>query len=344
MPLILTIAIPTYNRAAKLQTQLDLLVPQLCDGVELCVFDNASPDGTKDVVEKYASSGVSYFGAAINGGAGWNFSRCLEKCQGEWLWMLSDDDPACPSAVADILALLRHQTCDFIHTYSFSSPYTKERIISDLPSFFQHTNIGALTWISAGIYRMKSFRPLFRVFNEGISSWSPQGIMVLTLMESHSGKVFLSPLKLTNPPFDAIAWSTLDGLFRLSLIPEFLTHPDNQRMAADRVLLDLFDDFLLDGLREATNRQNIQKWQRICSQVRRNMKAYRAGGVWSFVFRNFYRSGLRKIACRIAIKAVKVSLLEWCPPVLFHSLVTIMPLPANVRSEYNRRREFVAYF
>ena len=58
---LLSIAIPTYNRAHY----LDLCLSQICkqlpgneQDIELIVSDNASPDNTEEVVKKYIDRGI----------------------------------------------------------------------------------------------------------------------------------------------------------------------------------------------------------------------------------------------------------------------------------------------
>jgi glycosyltransferase involved in cell wall biosynthesis len=205
---ILTVAIPTYNRAGRLQAQLERLLPQLRPEVHCCVYDNASPDGTRGIAERYRDRGIAYVRSEYNCGAGRNFFRCFEECRTEWLWILGDDDPIADHAVADLLATLRHQTCDFIHTSTPLCRYASDVVVKDIPSLFEHTNFGALLWISAGIYRTSSFRPLFRLFNESISTWGPQLIVVLSLLESHGGKVLLSSVVLISKSPTGAGWST----------------------------------------------------------------------------------------------------------------------------------------
>ena len=339
---ILTIAIPTYNRAAKLQAQLERLLPQLGPEVRICVYDNASPDDTREVVAKYP--GVSYFRAATNCGAGRNIFRCFEECQTEWLWVLSDDDLATTSAVADLLAVLRHESCDFVHTYSWQSPYSCDTVVTDLPSLFQNSNLSSLWWLTSGIYRMSSFRPLFRLYNEGISTWGPHLVMVLALLESRGGKAHLTPVSLTIPTTTPIAWSTLDFLLRSSLVPEYMIHPDHQRLVAERMFLEFFNDFMLIGLRETAGDQQIRKWHRIYAQVRQNLKAYQARGIGSHVARNWYRAGCRKTTLQMALQAIQIKLLSWCPISLFHALAGLLPLTKDVRDNYyNKRNNYAPY-
>jgi abequosyltransferase len=109
---LLSIAIPTYNRAKFLRELLDTLQPQLVDQphIELLVSDNASPDDTRQVVDHYKQQGmvISYLRNDANIGADANFIQCFEKASGKYLWVFGDDDLLTPNAVAQIVSLL-HQ-------------------------------------------------------------------------------------------------------------------------------------------------------------------------------------------------------------------------------------------
>ena len=339
-PAILTIAIPTYNRAAKLEAQLARLVPQLTPEVRLCVYDNASPDHTREVVAKYP--GIFYYRAATNCGAGRNFFRGFEECATEWLWVLSDDDLVTTSAVVDLLGSLRQETCDFVHIWSWMSPYERDTVVSDLPSLFQHANMRSLTWITAGIYRISAFRPLFRLYNEGISTWGPHLIMILSLIESGKGRAHLTPIRLTIITTTPGTWSTLDGLLRLSHVPEYLVRPAHQQLVAESIFIEFFNDYMLMGLRESAGSQEIQRWQRVYAQARNNLKTYQARGIWHHVARNWYRTGQRRLSLRMAQQACMIRLLNWCPVGLVHVLVRLLPLDNHLKDEYyGKRNEYV---
>lgn len=341
---ILTIAIPTYNRAAKLEAQLERLLPQLRPEVCVRVFDNASPDHTREVVAKYLDRGVGYFRAVTNCGAGRNIFRCFEECQTEWLWVLSDDDLARPTAVADLFNLLSSETADFVHTYSWISPYTSDLQVTNLQELFKYSNFSSLMWLTAGLYRTRAFQPWFRVYNEGLSTWAPHLLMVLSLLATEKSRAHLSPVNLTTPPDTPIPWSTLGCLLRLSQLPEQLVRHEHQRLVAERIFLEFFNDFMLMGLRETNGSLSVGRWQRVYRQARQNLKAYGACGVGSHILQNWYRSGLRKKSLRLAKQSACIKLLSWCPVVFFHSLAGLLPLGKNMRDDYyNQRLEHKVY-
>jgi len=339
---ILTIAIPTYNRAAKLAAQLERLLPQLTPEVRLCVYDNASPDHTREVVAQFP--GVAYFRAATNCGASRNFFCCFEGCATEWLWLLGDDDLVTPTVVPDLLAVLRHETADFVHMNFCEQPYARDEVVTDLPALFQHSNFSALLWNTSGMYRIRSFRPLFRLYNESMSTWAAHMVMVLGLLESQKGKVHLSPLKLTVPAPTRIHWSTVEGLLRFSRVPDCLQRPASQRLVAASIYPGLFNKLMLWGLRETSTADQIRRWQRMGSQARFHLQAHRASGVVSHVFRNWHRAGQRRATWQLAQQAIQIRLLSWCPVALFHVLARCLPLEKSVReNHYNQRKQYATY-
>ena len=54
---MISVVIPTYNRASSLRSTLESISKQSCneDELEIIVIDNGSTDGTKDICTKYAS-------------------------------------------------------------------------------------------------------------------------------------------------------------------------------------------------------------------------------------------------------------------------------------------------
>lgn len=101
---LLTIAIPTYNRAAFLEKGLSLLREQsssIGDSIEILVSDNNSPDSTSEVVEKAINAGlpVRYIRNDTNIGADRNVVQCFEKAQGHFVWIIGDDDYIVPGVL-----------------------------------------------------------------------------------------------------------------------------------------------------------------------------------------------------------------------------------------------------
>ena len=92
VPLV-TIAIPTYNRASGyLRQALESALAQTYPNVEIVVSDNCSPDDTEKVVKRYGDSPVRYFRQQTPLTPNDNFNFCLSQARGEYFLLLHDDD------------------------------------------------------------------------------------------------------------------------------------------------------------------------------------------------------------------------------------------------------------
>jgi glycosyltransferase involved in cell wall biosynthesis len=115
---LLTIAIPTYNRAGCLKELLSGLAQQLDNEprVELMISDNASPDETRAVVEEFIARGmeIRYIRNNQNIGADANFLQCFEQARGKYVWLFSDDDLIIPGGAAKILEYCASADYDLI--------------------------------------------------------------------------------------------------------------------------------------------------------------------------------------------------------------------------------------
>jgi len=96
---ILTIAIPTYNRAKILDLALNRLFPQVKEfeeEIELIISDNASQDNTQEIIQKnveqYNIKNIITFRQNENTGYFGNFKKCRELSNGTYFWLLSDND------------------------------------------------------------------------------------------------------------------------------------------------------------------------------------------------------------------------------------------------------------
>ncbi len=139
---LLTIAIPTFNRAGELAGLLDVLLPQVKQfmHVEVLISDNASTDTTASVCETAASRWAAA-GAHLrvrrhesNIGADANFASCYDSALGSFFWICGDDDRIVPGALAEVLQLLTTASgapadVDLIYatSYGFHSDFMAER-------------------------------------------------------------------------------------------------------------------------------------------------------------------------------------------------------------------------
>ena len=102
----LTIAIPTYNRAKQLEECIKRVISYKGENeIEILISDNASSDDTQDIVHelKKLHPEILYYRNPQNLGFDGNFLNCFEHANGEYIWLLSDDDIILPGAIESVL-------------------------------------------------------------------------------------------------------------------------------------------------------------------------------------------------------------------------------------------------
>ena len=140
---LLTIAIPTFNRAQQLKGLLAVLEPQIVGApdVEVFVSDNASEDGTPEVIghakQRFCAAGARLrtHRQETNIGSDANFAFCFAQAKGHFFWMCGDDDLIVPDAVAEMLKLLksadgRPAELDLVYatSYAYRHDFVAERV------------------------------------------------------------------------------------------------------------------------------------------------------------------------------------------------------------------------
>lgn len=105
----LSICIATLNRAEFLGVMLESIVSQATDDIEIVIVDGASTDNTGQVVEGYQKrfAGIRYFRLSMKGGVDQDYNRAVELAEGDYCWLMSDDDQLKPGAVRAVLEATR---------------------------------------------------------------------------------------------------------------------------------------------------------------------------------------------------------------------------------------------
>lgn len=115
---LISVMIPTRNRAAYLKEALESVLAQDYRPLEIIVADDGSTDGTAELVKKYDPEIVKYHfksGPEHNITASRNF--CLSKAHGDYLAWLDDDDLYLPGKLsAQKQYLDEHPDCALVFT------------------------------------------------------------------------------------------------------------------------------------------------------------------------------------------------------------------------------------
>lgn len=171
---LLTIAIPTYNRASYLDLCLKRISEEIANLSEdqrclvtVYVSDNASEDNTSQVISQYESLNPDRYEVIkneVNVGPDRNITQCYVAANTPYVWVLGDDDVILQGGLQLILDVLASQTVDilYINGYGFSEHYLDEpkrgrrksgvTEYSSALDFVTHTHV-MLTFLTALIVR-----------------------------------------------------------------------------------------------------------------------------------------------------------------------------------------------
>ena len=111
---VLSLCVPTYNRAAllpqSLRSILGQITPEMRQSVEVVILDNASPDDTPAVdagaQADFPDAPVRYLRRPENIGADANLCDAPNQARGQFVYLISDDDVLLPGAVERLLQLI----------------------------------------------------------------------------------------------------------------------------------------------------------------------------------------------------------------------------------------------
>lgn len=90
---IVSVVIPTYNRARRLPVAIDSALAQDCGLIEVIVIDDGSSDDTRAMVaRRYGSDPRVKYVHRANGGAAAARNEGLKRCRGDYIAFLDSDD------------------------------------------------------------------------------------------------------------------------------------------------------------------------------------------------------------------------------------------------------------
>jgi hypothetical protein len=102
---LVTIAIPTFNRAALLQDCLAAACSQTYGNFEILVSDNASTDETAEILNNLSDRRLRFVRQEINIGLLRNLNELLEQARGDFVVFVPDDDRIAPDMLERCIAL-----------------------------------------------------------------------------------------------------------------------------------------------------------------------------------------------------------------------------------------------
>ncbi|HWH44523.1 MAG TPA: glycosyltransferase family 2 protein [Thermoleophilaceae bacterium] len=105
---LVSIGVPTFNRAERLTRAVESVLRQTHERIEVTILDNASGDGTEQIAREIAErdARVRYVRHPRNIGPEANFNAAFEAAGGEFAMLVADDDLIAPDYIERCLAAL----------------------------------------------------------------------------------------------------------------------------------------------------------------------------------------------------------------------------------------------
>ena len=198
---LLSICIPTYNRASFLKELLETFSRQIQESnltsndVEFYISDNASVDTTPEVVKAFERHGFSttYSRNPANIGVSRNLLRVCAMARGSYWWTLGDDERICEKALVNILHTLRREKPGLLLAFDSDYPFPPlpvPQVFLDYPAFaracLQLNNpypIADQTLLSCNIFRGDCYDPVSAEQNVGTFLPHMYGMMRLLIQK-----------------------------------------------------------------------------------------------------------------------------------------------------------------
>jgi len=110
---LLTIGIPTYNRAPLLKGLIENIFSEIDESgyvknVQILVIDGKSEDNTAEIIEGLKARGeLKYYRREKKEGIDKDILKCVELSDGKYCWLFSDDDRLTAGAIRHMVNTLR---------------------------------------------------------------------------------------------------------------------------------------------------------------------------------------------------------------------------------------------
>lgn len=290
---VLSICIPTWNRAKLLDESLDKLASQLLDiekdDVELYISDNASIDDTPWVVQKHISQGmpINYNRNSENLGAARNFIHCIRWSKGQYVWLLGDDDFLKENALKRLIAILKGKEYGLLHFYTQGTKEEEPTIISDRKTFLCKISYW-ITFMSGNIFNRDIIKNVTHP-EKYIPSHLLQVPYYLEAALCHNENVIIGTNHILLPPADSAnngGYNYFEVFVRyyLNIWKEKLMKYDMGERMYDYIRKDIYKKFIVGAIvRLLFLRENIS----LGEENKYGRKGWKIDGAWTILFRYY---------------------------------------------------------
>lgn len=270
---VLTIAIPTYNRNNILKQNLLGLLMQLTNQIRIVVYDNFSDFPVAQTlckeIQKYPN--LKIIRNKANVGLSGNIIKCIEECDSKWVWLLSDDETPLDNAVTTVLKYIN--LYPDTNNINFKSKYTIQReddtLIKGQNELIEGIdNINNFFLISLNIYNVEKIKPNLRFMYIFSYTIVPHFVLlIISLSESNTVILANETLVISDNTYEELdqRWSAIPlcmGLPLLFELPINVTKKNRQKLT--QLIMPIIGRPLNSLVRVASlynKKENIDIWK-----------------------------------------------------------------------------------
>ena len=306
---LLSICIPTYNRAKILEVTLKRIIGQINELdnrnlVSLFISDNASTDNTQEVVQRFARQEVhiEYHCNEKNLGPDGNFLKCFQSATGKYVWLLGDDDPVSEGAICYLLNILQQGDYGLVHLSTSPTNEIGYKIYHDVNEYLMKVSYW-ITFISANIFQSEIISKI-NINEEMIHSYLMHVPFFLTSATSYTQNIVIDRKMLDVHLVDDNGGYNFFKVFvqnQFTLWERFVDRGDITRFCLDFVKEDTYKRFISFYIGELLIlRRQLQK-----KKKKKGLKGgYDIENAWRILFRYY---GKKSYFYIYLLKALKLS-------------------------------------
>lgn len=180
----IVLCIPIYNAAQTLEQTLNSLLAQDYPIYKIKLFNNASTDGTRDIIDRYLKqhSHLEVHTNEVLVSAEDNFTNCIQAAEGDYTAIVHSDDVYEPNFISSaVRAFEQNQECVAVFCHAreidlqgnvtgerFLPPFLRERALTFMSfrELLQHTlNFANFLTCPSAFVRSEVYRDVIRTWN-----------------------------------------------------------------------------------------------------------------------------------------------------------------------------------
>lgn len=267
---LLSIAIITYNRSAKLEQTIKSLLKSPLRECTITILNNASTDGTEKILSTYSGiKNIIIVNNKYNIGLGANYLKAYEYIDTPYSWIIADDDTYDFSKIEDVVSAMDKEAVELIHIgahtdkpWSFGGKYIKVHDAVDQGySYFKYSS-----FIGCNIIKTNSFKDSIIEAYENIVNCYPHMPFLLSLYVKNQ-LVYISENRIAKatPTGQSYSYYKLYGWW--SGTCNLLKSKQDRRKC-------FFDQFNANPVKLMLNVWYLNKYDYLSTETMNNIKSY----------------------------------------------------------------------